>query len=65
MKTIERLLNELTWFDIGMTVVLSTALYLLFFGNWTDPNPYNTCIMKAIDRLESSADILSLCKELK
>lgn len=65
MKTINRLLDEITWFDIFTTLIIALVIYSLFFADWNNQTPYNSCVMKAIDKLESSSDILSLCKELK
>lgn len=46
---------------IGVLVVTSIILQ----ETKGDSNMYNRCIMEAISKLDRSADVISLCKELK
>lgn len=68
LTMIERLKQTITWegiiFVLAMLGLLIFMMTLVLSGGGGNSN-YDKCIFEAINRLESSADILSLCKEFK
>lgn len=62
-------IDVMGWVFIAMFSVM--ALGMLAFVIWAIGQAFSTkdyykdCIMKAVDEYKASADILSICKELK
>lgn len=68
-QTIKKYIGNVSLGDFFTVIMFLTFIGILLFGLWgllqANPNQYNECIMGAIDKIDRSADVITLCKELK
>lgn len=71
LTTYQRLINSITWEGIIYTsLLIFVCIICIVWGakilfSEKENKEYNQCVFTAIERLQSSADIISLCKEFK
>lgn len=65
---VEKMINRISWYGLGIALIslfMCYTIYKLYIPKVEINQDYNKCVFTAIERLQSSADIISLCKEFK